>query len=183
MDGKQINFVIDSGSPITIIPKHLKPDKPLQTVEQIYTDVNRNRVELDGKCSVTVETPTGPKQLELIISKRNDFTPLVGLNWFDALKIEIRTNNNKEQIKTVQPEDVRKYMHKKFKKLFEENTTIKDTKVKIQLKPDVKPVQQKARPIPLHLQDAVETKFRNLSNPDTSKSWKKSRKIHLYLQR
>ena len=162
MDGKQINFIIDSGSPITIIPKHLKPDKPLQTVEQIYTDVNRNRVELDGTCSVTVETPTGPKQLELIISKRNDFTPLVGLNWFDALKIEIRTNNNKEQIKTVQPEDVRKYMHEKFKKLFEENTTIKDTKVKIQLKPDVKPVQQKARPIPLHLQDAVENEIQKL---------------------
>ena len=63
MDGRQINFVIDSGSPITIIPNHLKPDKPLRTVEQIYTDVNKNRVELDGKCMVTVETPTGPKQL------------------------------------------------------------------------------------------------------------------------
>ena len=61
VDGKQINFVIDSGSPITIIPNHLKPDKPLQTVEQIYTEVNKNRVELDGKCMVTVETPTGPK--------------------------------------------------------------------------------------------------------------------------
>ena len=125
MDGRQINFVIDSGSPITIIPNHLKPDKPLRTVEQIYTDVNKNRTELDGKCMVTVETPNGPKQLELIISKRNDFTPLVGLNWFEELQIEIRTNNSKAQIKTVQSENVRQYMHKKFRKLFEENTTSK----------------------------------------------------------
>ena len=162
MDGKRINFIIDSGSPITIIPNHLKPNKQLQTVEQIYTDVNKNRVEIDGKCTVTVETPTGPKQLELIISKRNDFTPLVGLNWFDDLQIEIRTNNNRAQIRTVQSENVREQMHTKFKKLFEENTTVKDTKVKIQLKPDVKPVQQKARPIPLHLQDAVEKEIQKL---------------------
>ena len=162
MDGRQINFVIDSGSPITIIPNHLKPDKPLQPVEQIYTDVNKNRVELDGKCMVSVETPTGQKQLELTISKRNDFTPLVGLNWFEELQIEVRTNNNKAQIRTVQSENVREQMHRKFKKLFEENTTIKDTKVKINLKPETKPVQQKARPIPLHLQDAVEKEIKKL---------------------
>ena len=47
-------------------------------------------------------------------------------------------------------------MHKKFRKLFEENTTIKNTKVKIQLKLDIKPVHQKAPPIKLLLQDAVE---------------------------
>ena len=163
VDGKQINFVIDSGSPITIIPNHLKPDKPLQPVEQIYTDVNKNRVELDGKCMVSVETPTGQKQLELTISKRNDFTPLVGLNWFEELQIEVRTNNNKAQIRTVQSENVREQMHRKFKKLFEENTTIKDTKVKINLKPETKPVQQKARPIPLHLQDAVEKEIKKVN--------------------
>ena len=57
------------------------------------------------------------------------------INWFEELQIEIRTNNNRAQIRTVQSENVREQMHKKFKKLFEENTTIKDTKVKIQLKP------------------------------------------------
>ena len=35
VDGRQINFVVETGSPITIIPNHLKPDKPLLTVEQI----------------------------------------------------------------------------------------------------------------------------------------------------
>ena len=45
VDGKHINFIIDSGSPVTIVPNHLKPDRPLQRVEEIYTDVNKNKVE------------------------------------------------------------------------------------------------------------------------------------------
>ena len=53
-------------------------------------------------------------------------------------------------------------MLQKYKKLFEENETIKDTKVKINLKPDAKPMKQKARPIPLHLQDAVEKEIQKL---------------------
>ena len=39
--------------------------------------------------------------------------------------------------------------------MFENNETIKDTEVKIQLKPGHHPVKQKARPVPLHLQEDV----------------------------
>ena len=79
------------------------------------------------------------------------------------IKIEVRTNQE-PQIRTVQSEtdEIRNHLHTKFKKLFEENTTIKDTKVKINLKPGVKPIQQKARPIPLHLQEAVEKEIKRL---------------------
>ena len=40
-----------------------------------------------------------------------------------------------------------------FPYLIKNNTTIKDTEVNIQLKPGHYPVKQKARPIPLHLQE------------------------------
>ena len=43
----------------------------------------------------------------------------------------------------------------KFPDLFKNNTTIKDTELNIQLKPEHYPVKQKARPIPLHLQEEV----------------------------
>ena len=39
--------------------------------------------------------------------------------------------------------------------MFENNETIKDTEIKIQLKPGHFPVKQKARPVPLHLQEDV----------------------------
>ena len=43
----------------------------------------------------------------------------------------------------------------KFPDLFENNRTIKDTEINIQLKPGHYPVKQKAGPIPLHLQEDV----------------------------
>ena len=43
----------------------------------------------------------------------------------------------------------------KFPDLFENNRTIKDTEINIQLKPGHYPEKQKARPIPLHLQEDV----------------------------
>ena len=39
--------------------------------------------------------------------------------------------------------------------LLKNNTTIKDTEINIQLKPGHNQVKQKARPIPLHLQEDV----------------------------
>ena len=46
-------------------------------------------------------------------------------------------------------------MKKKFKKLFNENHTVNGIEVKIQLKEDAKLIQQKGRPIPIHLQQSV----------------------------
>ena len=46
-------------------------------------------------------------------------------------------------------------MINKFPDLFENNRTIKDTEINIQLKPGHYPVKQRARPIPLHLQEHV----------------------------
>ena len=43
----------------------------------------------------------------------------------------------------------------KFSDLFRNNTTIKDAEINVQLKPGHYPVKQKARPIPLQLQEAV----------------------------
>ena len=46
--------------------------------------------------------------------------------------------------------------------MFENNETIKDTEIKIQLKPGHHPVKQKARPVPLHLQEDVGNKLEKL---------------------
>ena len=49
----------------------------------------------------------------------------------------------------------KKRVIEKFPDLFKNNNTIKDAEINIQLKPGHYPVKQKARPIPLHLQEAV----------------------------
>ena len=50
----------------------------------------------------------------------------------------------------------------KFQGLFENNETIKDTEINIQLKPGHYPIKQKARPVPLHLQEDVERELKKL---------------------
>ena len=62
-------------------------------------------------------------------------------------------------IRNIRPEEnsqsEKKRVIEKFPDLFKNNTTIKETEINIQLKPGHYPVKQKARPIPLHLQEEV----------------------------
>ena len=60
-------------------------------------------------------------------------------------KIQLAENNQSEREKVIN----------KFPDLFESNETIKDAEVNIQLKQGHYPVKQKARPVPLHLQEDV----------------------------
>ena len=60
--------------------------------------------------------------------------------------------------KTSQSEDI----HTKFNKLFETNHTIKNTEVKIQIKPGCYTIQQNARPKPYHLQQDVKNELDRL---------------------
>ena len=53
-------------------------------------------------------------------------------------------------------------IQRKFHKLFETNQTIKNSEVKIQLNPGCYPIQQKARPIPYHLQQDVKNELDRL---------------------
>ena len=51
----------------------------------------------------------------------------------------------------------------KFPYVIRNTTTIKDAEINIQLKPGQYPVKQKARPIPLHLQEAVGKEIEKLT--------------------
>ena len=78
--------------------------------------------------------------------QRSDITPLLGVNWLKQLPITI----NKIQLD--EPTNQSEAIHTKFSQLFETNHTIKSIEVKFQIKPGCYPIQQKARPIPYHLQ-------------------------------
>ena len=61
-------------------------------------------------------------------------------------------DNNTDQSETTK-------IHTKFKKRFKTNHTIKNAEAKIQIKPGCYSIQQKARPIPYHLQDDVKNEL------------------------
>ena len=75
-----------------------------------------------------------------------------------GIKLEMGKTNPK--IHNVKEDPDTTELKRKFKKLFNENKTIKGIEVDIELKPDAKLIQQKGRPIPIHLQPAVGKKNR-----------------------
>ena len=88
--------------------------------------------------------------MEILITERADITRLLGMDWMKRFKLTI----GKIQLaETGQSEKER--IINKFPDFFENNRTMKDTEINIQLKPGHYPVKQKARPIPLHLQEDV----------------------------
>ena len=67
-------------------------------------------------------------------------------------KIQMAENNQSEGEK----------IFGKLQDLFENNETMKDTEINIQLKPGHYPIKQKARPVPLHLQENIERVLKKL---------------------
>ena len=95
--------------------------------------------------------------MEILKTERTDLTPLLGMDYNKGLKltigmIQLAENNQSEREK----------VFRKFPDLFENNETIKDTEIRIQLKPGPYSVKQKTRPVPLHLQNDVEQELESL---------------------
>ena len=101
-------------------------------------------IEIDGE----------KKKLELLITTKRT-NPLLEVDWMKHLGININIEKPNPKIQNIQEDPDITDLKKKFKKLFHENKTVKGIEVDIQLKPNAKLMQQKGRPIPIHLQPAV----------------------------
>ena len=152
INGTEKEFIIDTGSPISIMPadKTIMKDTEIQKVRHRYQDVNKNEVKFRGKIPVDIEYENNKQKMHLLITERNDITPLLGMDWLKKFKLtigNIRLDDNNQSEK--------RQIVGKFPDLFKNNTTIKDVEINIQLEAGHYPVKQKARPTPLHLQEAV----------------------------
>ena len=160
-----IKFIIDRGSPVTSIPQSLFND--ITRVEKMntdYKDVNDNKIEFVGQTNATVKTNKTTLQLPLLITRAN-ITPLMGLDWMKRLEITVNSNTEAIKIHNIKMDDNEKRILKlknEFKDLFYNNTEIKDTVVKINLKENANIIQQKGRSIPIHLQDQVAEELKRL---------------------
>ena len=159
INGIKKEFIIDTGSPITIMPPDEKILKiaELQKIPNRYQDVNKNEVKFRGKTPVNLEYENNKQKMEILITERMDITPLLGMDWMKKFKLTIKriqfADNNQSE---------REKVFNKFPDLFENNETIKDAKINIQLKPGHYPVKQKARPVPLLLQKDVGRELESL---------------------
>ena len=158
INGIHQNITIDTGSPVTIMPNNPKLYNPrdIHPLKERYQDVNKNETKFLGRVWANIEHNGETKKLPILITQRDDITPLQGVNWLKQLPITINKilldehNNQSNEI------------HTKFHKLFETNHTIKNAEVKIQIKPGCYPIQQKARSKPYHLQKDVKNELDRL---------------------
>ena len=159
INGIKKEFIIDTGSPVSIMPPHERIMKTteIQKITNRYQDVNKNEVKFRGKIPVNIKYENNKQKMEIPFTERTDITTLLGMDWMKKFKltigkIQLAENNQSEREK----------VFTKFPDLFENNETKKDTEIKIQLKPGHQPIKQKARPVPLHLQNDVERKLERL---------------------
>ena len=78
-------------------------------------------------------------KLPILISQRNDITPLLGVKWLKQLPI---TKNN---ILLDEPTNQSENIYTKFNNLFETNHTIKNREAKIPIKPGCYPHPTKSQ--------------------------------------
>ena len=133
-------IIIDTGSPVTIMPNNTTFYNPedIQPLKERNQDVIKNEIKFLGKLWVNIEYNSKQTKLPLLITKKTDVTPLLGVNWLKQLPNtinKISLDNKTGQSATT--------IHTKFKKLFGTKHTIKNTEVKIQIKPGCYPIQQK----------------------------------------
>ena len=136
--GQPIEFIIDTGSPLTIIPPIINPVEMKTT--KPFVDVYKNPIKFKGEAMVEVKTEKNKEILPILITENKNTPPLLGLDWLDKLEIGLQGSYVEEER--------RKKSIDEHEDLFKNNHTIKDLTIDIQLKKkDVEPIQQKGRPI------------------------------------
>ena len=79
VDGQPIEFIIDTGSPVTIIPPIINP-KQIKATSKCFVDVNKNPIKFKGKATVEVKTEKTKVTLPILITEKKNTQPIgIGL--------------------------------------------------------------------------------------------------------
>ena len=152
--GQSIEFIIDTGSSVTIIPPIINPIETKKTTKT-FVDVNKNPINFKGEAMVKVKTEKSKEIIPVLITEKKNTQPLLGLDWLGKLKIRLQGSKKTNVIRYVEEEERKKKIIDEHEDLFKNNYTIKDLTINIQLKKDVKPIQQKGQPVTVHFQKSV----------------------------
>ena len=79
INGVKKEFIIDTGSPVSIKPpdERIMKATEIQKITSRYQDVNKNEVKFRGKIPVNIDYENNKQKMELLITERTDITPLL----------------------------------------------------------------------------------------------------------
>ena len=161
VEGQPIEFFIDTGSPVTIIPPIIFPEG-IKPTTKCFVDVNKNPIKFRSEAMVEVKTEKTQVTLPILITEKKITQPLLGLDWLDKLEIGLQGSRETNIIRNISTNGNGERIFEDFEKLFKTNHTIKDLTLEIQSKKDAKPIQQKGRPVPIHFRRIVKNELDKL---------------------
>ena len=161
VQGQPIEFIINTGSPVTIIPPIIKTAEIHKTTKR-FVDVNKNPKKFKGETMVEVKTEKSKITLLRLTTENKNTQPLLGLDWLDKLEIGLEGSTNTSIIRHIETDERRQQIVSEYEYLFKNNHTIKDLAIDIQLKKETKPIQQKGRPVPIHFQKTIKKELEKL---------------------
>ena len=82
VQGQPIDFIIDTGSPVTIIPPIVNALE-LRKTTKCFVDVNKNPIRFKGEALVEMKTEKCQKTLSILITENENTQPLLGVDWLD----------------------------------------------------------------------------------------------------
>ena len=98
MEGQPIEFIIDTGSPVTIIPPIIIP-KNINATSKCFVDRNKNPTTFKGEAMVEVKTERNKVTLPILITEKGNTQPLLGLDWLDKLEFGLQHENREHHPK------------------------------------------------------------------------------------
>ncbi|XP_062717120.1 uncharacterized protein K02A2.6-like [Aedes albopictus] len=139
------------------------PTAKLHHPDTALVSYSGNMIELCGMCVVRVNYGGQNHELLLYVAK-NKKHPLLGRGWMKVLNIDV--NKFYENVHTIavdnSAESVKKLIERYGNVCEKSMGNIEGLTAKLQLKPDVRPVYLRARPVPFSIRNAVEEEIKTL---------------------
>ena len=136
--------------------------KKLTKTAKCFVDVNLNPINFKGEALVEVKTEKSKVMLPIPLTENKDTQPLLRLDWLVKLEIGLQGNRNTNILRDITVDERSTKILDEFEDLFKKNYTIEGLTIDFQLKEDVKPIQQKVRPVPILFQNNVGHEFEKL---------------------
>ena len=125
VQGQPIEFIIDTGSPVTIISPIINTAEIHKTTKS-FVDANKNPIKFKGEAMVEVKTEKSKVTLPILVTENKNTQPLLGLDWLDKLEIGLQGNKNTNIIRHIETDERRQKIIDEYEDLFKNNHTIKD---------------------------------------------------------
>ena len=92
VNGANLEFVVDTGSPVTIVSEQtFVPKMKLRPCQLALTSFTGQQIPLAGEADVMVELHGQQKMLRLVVSRMPPHKPLMGREWIDSFQLGLKS--------------------------------------------------------------------------------------------